>query len=171
MSDLSVSWPGYQDNPLPGGDVGKPALTIATAESSKALRAFGDEITVLLAGADTGGKLAMCLAVTPPQSGPPPHYHLHEDEWFFPLEGQVEFFIDGAWRAVAVGTAVFIPRGTVHTFRNSGAVSLKMLIQTTPAGFETFFARCAEEFARSDPPDMARIVEISAEHGIHYVTD
>jgi mannose-6-phosphate isomerase-like protein (cupin superfamily) len=171
MLDLSISWPGNKDNPLPNGNGDKPVLTIATAESSKVLRAFGDELTVLLAGADTGGKLAMCLDVTPPQSGPPPHYHLHEDEWFFPLEGEVEFFIEGAWRAVAVGTAVFIPRGTVHTFRNSGTAPLKMLIQTTPAGFETFFARCAEEFATSDPADMARIVEISAEHGIYYVMD
>ena len=43
-----------------------------------------------------------------------------------------------------------------------------MLIHTAPSGFETFFARCAEEFAKPNPPDMSRIVEISAEHGIHY---
>lgn len=171
MSELSISWPGYQPNSVPETGADKPVLKIATAESSKVLRAFGDEITVLLSGADTGGKFAMCLDVTPPQSGPPPHYHLHEDEWFFPLEGEVEFLIDGTWQAVEAGTAVFIPRGVVHTFRNSGAEPLKMLVQTAPAGFETFFARCAEEFAQPGPPDMARITEISAEHGIHYVTD
>jgi len=43
-----------------------------------------------------------------------------------------------------------------------------MLIHTAPSGFETFFARCAEELAKADPADKARIVEISAEHGIHY---
>jgi hypothetical protein len=38
-----------------------------------------------------------------------------------------------------------------------------------PAGFEVFFAHCAEEFAKSGTRDLARIVEISAEHGIRYV--
>ena len=96
---------------------------------------------------------------------------MNEDEWFYVLEGEVEFLIDGTWQAVAVGSAVFAPRGTVHTFRNSGDKPLTMLTQTSPAGFETFFERCAEEFARPGPPDMERIVTISAEHGIHYVVD
>ncbi len=171
MRDLSISWPGYKKNEASGGNFNNGSLKVATVESSKVLRAFGDEMTVLLSGANTGGRLAMCLAVTPPGGGPPPHYHQHEDEWFFPLEGEAEFFIDGEWRAVAVGTAVFAPRGIVHTFRNSGSEPLKMLVQTTPAGFEIFFKRCAEVFAKPGPPDMARIVEISAEHGIHYVTE
>ena len=36
-------------------------------------------------------------------------------------------------------------------------------------GFEVLFARCAKEFAKPIPPDMSRIVAISAEHGIHFV--
>lgn len=171
MTDLSIPWPGYHTNAASGGDAPKLAVKVASPASSKVLHAFGDEMTVLLSGADTGGRLAMCLDVTPPGEGPPPHYHLNEDEWFFPLEGEVEFLIDGEWRAVALGTAVFIPRGTVHTFRNSGAQPLKMLVQTTPAGFEVFFERCAAEFAKDGPPDMGRIMEISAEHGIHFVTE
>ena len=171
MKVLPISWCGYQDNSTLEGKANRPSLTVADAASGTVFRAFGDEMTVLLSGADTGGKFALCLDVTPPEGGPPPHYHLHEDEWFFPLEGEVDFFIEGAWRSVAVGTVVFVPRGRVHTFRNSGTVPLKMLIQTAPAGFETFFERCAGEFAKPGPPDMKRIVEISAEHGIHYVTE
>ena len=38
-----------------------------------------------------------------------------------------------------------------------------------PAGFETFFSRCAEEFAKPGGLDMKRIVAISTEHDIHYV--
>ena len=171
MSDLSISWPGYKTDSVSEEEVDRPAVKIAVPERSKVLHAFGDEMTVLLSGADTGGQLAMCLDVTPPGGGPPPHYHLHEEEWFFPLEGEVAFFLNGEWRAVAVGTAVFVPRGTVHTFRNSGSEPLKMLVQTTPAGFETFFEHCAGEFAKPGPPDMGRIMEISEEHGIHFVTE
>lgn len=171
MSELTVTWPGHKNNSPASKEETKPAVTVAMAGESKVLNAFGDEMTVLLSGAETDGKLAMCLSVTPPESGPPPHYHLNEDEWFFPLEGEVEFLIDGEWQAVETGATVFIARGTVHTFRNSGSEPLKMLIQTTPAGFETFFERCAQEFSKAGPPDMARIIEISAEHGIHYIMD
>jgi hypothetical protein len=44
-----------------------------------------------------------------------------------------------------------------------------MLISTTPAGIEKFFARCAEEFAKAGGPEMSRITEIGAEYGIHFV--
>jgi hypothetical protein len=40
---------------------------------------------------------------------------------------------------------------------------------TTPSGFEKFFARCAEEFAKPGGPNMPRIIEIGVEHGIHFV--
>ncbi len=135
----------------------------------KIIRAFGDEITVHLGGAETGGKFTMFTAVTPPGGGPPPHYHSNEEEWFLPLEGCVEFFMDGTWREVSLGTVVFMPRGAVHTFRNSGQTPLRMLVHTAPSGFENFFSRCADEFARPGPPDMQRIIAISAEHGIYFV--
>ena len=148
-----------------------PSLSpcVVPPSAGKVIRAFGDEVTVHLSGTDTGGQFTMWTNVTPPGGGPPPHYHRNEDEWFFPLEGRVEFFKDNVWTEVPMGTAVFMPRGVVHAFRNPGDKPLRILIHTKPSGFETFFARCAEEFAKSSPPDMSRIVEISAEHGIHYL--
>jgi hypothetical protein len=47
----------------------------------------------------------------------------------------------------------------------------EILIMTTPSGFEKFFARCADEFAKPDGPDMARIAEIGVEHGIHFLQE
>jgi len=47
------------------------------------LHAFGEEVIVHLAGAQTGGKIALWTEITPPGGGPPPHYHLNEDELFF----------------------------------------------------------------------------------------
>lgn len=142
---------------------------IVSPTGGTVIRAFGEEVTIHLSGKDTDGQFTMWTEVTPPGGGPPPHYHLNDDEWFFPMEGRVEFFKDNSWTEVPMGTAVFMPKGVVHAFRNPGEKPLKMLIHTTPSGFETFFARCAEEFTKSSPPDMARIIEISAEHGIHFV--
>ena len=173
MSDLSITWPGHNNTDIVGEGVAapNPAPVVVLPQAGKTLRAFGDEIRVHLGGAETGGKYTLFTDVTPPGGGPPPHYHENEDEWFYPLEGRAEFFLDDAWQAVPTGSVVFVPRGTIHTFRNCGETPLKQLTHVSPAGFELFFARCAEEFAKPGPPDMRRIIEISAEHGIHYIME
>lgn len=163
MTDQAITWPGHV------AQAERPAVVAPNGQDP--LRAFGDEITVLLGAAETGGKYTAFLDVTPPGEGPPPHYHNNEDEWFFPLEGRVAFFLDGRWQDVAAGSMVFVPRGKVHTFQNRGDTPLKMLIHTAPSGFEIFFERCAAEFGKPGPPDMARIVAIGAEHGIYFVTE
>jgi quercetin dioxygenase-like cupin family protein len=130
---------------------------------------FGDEIVIHLDGQDTDGMLTMWTGTLPPDGGPPPHYHLNEDEAFRVLEGQVAFLVNGEWREVGPGGSAFMPRGVVHTFKNVGDRPSRVLIMTTPSGFETFFARCAEEFAKPGGPNMPRIIEIGVEHGIHFV--
>lgn len=148
-----------------------PAIpVIAPPGSGRIVHAFGEEVEFVLTGAQTGGRMTQWVETTPPGIGPPPHYHKNEDENFHVLEGSVEFFHDGKWIAATPGSTVFIPKGEVHAFRNSGATPLKMLITTMPSGFETFFGRCAEEFAKPGGPDQQRLVEIAAEHGIHFVT-
>ena len=129
---------------------------------------FGDEMILHLSSDDTGGKFTMWTNITPPGGGPPPHYHDNEDEWFWPLTGSAEFLHNREWREVPPRTAVFMARGTIHTFRNPNKEPLEMLIQTIPGGFDQFFEECAREVAASGEPDMDRIVEISAKYGIYY---
>jgi mannose-6-phosphate isomerase-like protein (cupin superfamily) len=145
----------------------KPVIVLAAA--GDVLRAFGEEIVVKLGGAQTNRSLSLWTEITPPGGGPPPHYHLNEDELFLVHSGRVQFLVDGQWVEPGEGATVYVPRGNVHAFRNAGQTPSRMWIITTPAGFETFFGRCAEEFARPGGPDMTRIVGISAEHGIHFV--
>ncbi|MEC5128328.1 hypothetical protein VSU19_16315 [Verrucomicrobiales bacterium BCK34] len=75
---------------------------------------------------------------------------------------------DREWIEVPAKGVVFMPRGTVHTFRNPGAEPLHMLIQTIPGGFDRFFAECEVAFSAGGEPDMEEIVAISARYGIHY---
>jgi len=142
---------------------------IAIPGSGKVLSAFGDEVTVLLSGEQTGGAFVMVQILTPPGGGPPPHYHTNEDEWFFVQEGRAEFFLDGVWKEVPAGTAAFLPRGSKHTFRNAGDTPLRLLVHAAPAGFEVFFERIAGAFHEPGGPNMPRIIEISAEHGIFFL--
>jgi uncharacterized cupin superfamily protein len=87
------------------------------------------------------------------------------------LEGRVAFLADGQWRESGPGDSAFMPRGVVHTFKNVGDQPSRMLITATPSGFERFFARCAEEFAKPGGFDMARIIELGMEHEIHFVQE
>lgn len=144
------------------------ALTLP--HEAKVLSALGDEVTVLLSGEQTGGAFSMMQIVAPPGGGPPPHCHHREDEWFYVVEGRAEFWREGGWTEVPVGTSVFLPRGSHHTFRNCGDAPLRLLVHTAPAGFEVFFERVAEVFNRPGEPDMARITEIALEHGIEFVS-
>ena len=142
-------------------------VVVPPAEA-RILEAFGDRATFLLTGDQTGGLFTMLSSETAPGCGPPPHWHEKDDEWFLVLDGQAEFFMDGEWAGVPVGTAVHVPHGTVHAFRNIGSTPLKQIIHLSPSGFEIFFERCAVEFRREGGPDMAVITAIAAEHGIRF---
>ncbi|HET9419370.1 MAG TPA: cupin domain-containing protein [Chthoniobacterales bacterium] len=145
------------------------SAAVVSQDEGRVLRAFGEEVTILLDGERTGGKLTAWTEITPPGGGPPPHYHSIEDETFHVIEGRVAFLVDGSWREVVTGGSAFMPRGVIHTFKNVGDQPSRILIMTSPAGFEKFFARCADEFANAGGPDMSRIVQIGAEHGIHFL--
>lgn len=141
---------------------------IPPVRTDKVYKAFGDEYTFHLGPDETGGRITTFTGVTPPGGGPPPHIHENEEEWFVVLEGEAEFLRGSTWTKAPAGSAMFVPRGEVHTFRNSGDSPLKMLVNTSPCGFEVFIGRCAEEFAKPGAPDMARLMQIAIEHGIRF---
>ena len=146
---------------------GKPA--IVQPGMGQHLHAFGDVLCVMVSGAATNQTLTLMFDSTPPGGGPPPHVHSREDELFLVVEGRVSFFVEGVWTEVAPGGAVYLPRGTVHCYRNAGATPSRQWILTTPSGFEHFFARCADEFARAGGPDMERIVGFGRDSGIEFI--
>jgi quercetin dioxygenase-like cupin family protein len=140
------------------------SAAIVRENDARVLHAFGEKVTILLDGKRTDGKLTMWMEITPPGGGPPPHYHLNEDEAFHVLEGRVAFLVNDEWHEVGPGGAVFMPRGVVHTFKNVGDQPSRMLLTTQPSGFEKFFARCAVEFAKPGGPNMSRIIDVGVEH-------
>jgi len=145
------------------------SVIIIPPGEGRVLRAFGEEVIILLDGEQTGGRQTMWLETTPPEGGPPLHFHINDDETFHVLEGQVAFFQNSKWSEVGPGGSAFVPRGQMHTFKNVGGGNSRMLLSTSPAGFDVFFSRCAEEWARPGGPDMSRVFQIAAEHGIHFV--
>jgi len=135
------------------------------------LHAFGNVLTVMLSGSQTGGTLSVMTEQTPPSGGPPYHVHSREDEIFIVIEGRIRYFTAGQWTEVGPGGVVYLPRGAAHTYRNVGATPNRHWIITAPSGFERFFAAGAAEFAEPSGPDEHRILEIHHQHGIELLKD
>ena len=89
---------------------------------------------VLLTTEDTAGALSVIVAWHNPGEGPPDHVHFNQEEIFFIVDGLYELTIDGQTSIGGPGTLVFIPRNTVHSFKNVGATPARMLDWTLPGG-------------------------------------
>ena len=100
---------------------------------------LGDLYTFKATGKQTKGAFTLIEQVIQPQNGPPPHVHHGEDEAFYVLEGSFSFMCNGEHSVVEAGAFVFIPRGTLHTFRNIGETPGRLMVFITPAGLEEFF--------------------------------
>jgi quercetin dioxygenase-like cupin family protein len=131
----------------------------------KTFKVLGEPIEILIPGEATGGLSTTLTQTSPPGGGPPPHSHVHEDETFYVLEGEYQFLQDGQWLKPTPGQAVYAKRGSVHTFRNVGTGTGKMLIFITPSGIEKYFEEIS---SLSIPEDMARLLAISERYGISF---
>jgi quercetin dioxygenase-like cupin family protein len=138
----------------------------------KAYWVVGDLYTILASGEDTSGAYALIHVEVPPGGGPPPHVHRREDEAFYVLQGEVAFQADGRDIAATAGTWVTLAKGSLHTFRNTGTATARMLIVVTPAGLERFFAEVGQPAAdRSSPPpltpgDIEKLLAVAPRYGL-----
>jgi quercetin dioxygenase-like cupin family protein len=115
------------------------ALTTHEGRTRCPLDILGAEVLVKLGRSDTNGAVAIFHQDVPPMSGPPLHRHSCEDEWFYVLDGEITFEVDGDRMVLRAGSSAFAPRGTAHTFKNFRDRSAKMLVIVTPGGFQQFF--------------------------------
>lgn len=122
---------------------------------------LGDLYTFKATGKETGGTFTVMDQIIQPQSGPPPHIHNREDEVFYILEGRFSFMCNGKQSVFETGAFVYIPKGTLHTFKNISGTPGRLLVTITPAGLEDFFyAIGTPADGRSTPPPFnPRIIE------------
>ncbi len=115
---------------------------------------------VRLSGEQTGGSFALIEETLPAGRASPYHLHHNEDETFYVLEGELTFLGDSKRVRGTAGSTIFLPRGQAHGFRAD--TPAKILILTTPAGFDRFVAEAGEPARRSSfptpsEPDIARL--------------
>lgn len=72
------------------------------------------------AGEETGGTYSLTDSTVLPQGEAPPQIHHREDESFYVLEGEFEFLDRDQWIKAAPGSFVRVPKGSLHTLKNSG---------------------------------------------------
>jgi mannose-6-phosphate isomerase-like protein (cupin superfamily) len=113
--------------------------SILRPEEGEILSVLGARIRILADGRVTGGKFVAFEGITQPGNGPPLHRHGREDEFFFIIEGTMKFIVDGKETVVTAGSAVYAPRGSVHTFANVGPAPSRMVTVCCPAGMEEPF--------------------------------
>jgi quercetin dioxygenase-like cupin family protein len=145
---------------------------VAGPGEGEALWFLGVLATVKASAETTGGAVAVIEHLAPRGSGSPLHVHTREDEWFYVIEGEVTFWIDGKTIVAPAGSFVYGPKGIPHTFIVSSEQA-RFLLVTEPAGFEQFMRAAGEPAARleipppaTEPPDVAALTAAAAEFGI-----
>ena len=114
----------------------------------------GGTYTILVTGAQTGGRYCLIDMLVPPGGGPPPHRHDFE-EMFTILEGEIELTFRGEARRAAAGSTVNIPANAPHFFRNMSDRPARLLCMCTPAGQEEFFMSVGDPVdSRIAPPPV-----------------
>jgi mannose-6-phosphate isomerase-like protein (cupin superfamily) len=131
------------------------------AGSSPAYWGPADQITFLLTGEQTGGAFFLAEVSVPPGGGPPPHVHQREEETFYIQQGTLIIQIGDKTLHASPGDCAYLPRGIVHSFKNTGNVDAKFLVVVTPAGIEKFFAEAfypAVDRLAAPPPATEELV-------------
>ncbi len=126
---------------------------------------LGEQVGVLVSSKSTRNSFFVGVQASPPGGGPPPHVHDREDELFTVLEGEYDLFDGQQWTPFRKSEYQHKRRGELHTFRNCGSTTGKVLFVATPGGLDEYF-----EFISplTLPQDMARLLEISQMFGITF---
>ena len=83
---------------------------------------------------------------------------MHDDyeETFYVLAGEVEYLIGSTWTSVPAGSAVFIPPGQVHGFRNTSDEPARHLAIAGPAEAMTMIEELSQNAPGHQPAVLAR---------------
>ena len=103
----------------------------------------GSAYIVTRAAAETDGEyVEMEFVLRPGCIPPPPHVHPRQVEEYEVIEGAFDVNVDGDWRTLQPGESASVPRGVLHTFRNSSGEVVRVRNWHRPAvRFEDFIER------------------------------
>ena len=132
---------------------------------------MGNLITILVRGCETNGRYALVQGAAKIGNEPPPHFHMWENETWYVVEGELEFFIEGMNESVKVSTggSMFVPRGFAHgVYYRSPTIQVLLIAQADgekPVGLDTYFDQISEPATSMElPKDAVTYVMDDPEH-------
>lgn len=134
---------------------------ILPQDQGRALWHLGALLNFKALGSETEGRFWALEGLADRNMGVPLHVHTREDEFWYILDGEIQFTIGDNTITGKPGTFAYIPKGVPHTFQ--------ILTETarwfgvgTPAGLEQWFFETGEpapSLTLPPPPDMLPDVE------------
>ena len=127
-------------------------------------------VRFLIEGEVSGGSIAVFEFDVPAGAKvAAPHSHDGYDETIYGLEGVLTWTIEGMPTEVGPGEALYIARGAVHQFDNTGDDDAKSLAIVTPGILgPDYFREVAAivDAGAVGPPDLAAIAAVMRRHGL-----
>ena len=143
-------------------------LVLHNPGEGEALSILGWQRQVVLRAEQTGGRLALVEGRFPAGADGPPAHRDGHDELFIVTEGEVRFQLEDRVTQAPAGTTIFIPEGTLHTFKNEDGGPARIIGAFLPGGYERYFEAIAQ-LTNSKTPDFAELAELAARFGTTYV--
>ena len=126
-------------------------------------------LKILLSGEATNGTLAVFEDIVQAGVGPGRHIHHEQDETFMFLEGTFDVEVGGTLHHMQVGDVAFVPRGTVHAFKNVGDGPGRLRYIFSPALKMEAMFRAFYEAQQSTALDEKQMAAIAEAHGQTFV--
>lgn len=118
----------------------------------------------------TGGRIAVFEEVVPPGAGTALHLHRTSDEVLHILSGEFTVRLGAVSQRVSAGAWVFVPRGTVHGWRNTGGGDGRAFFIFTPGDGARTFEDMRHEGKYIHEIDPARREMYFARYGMELVS-
>jgi quercetin dioxygenase-like cupin family protein len=145
--------------------------SVQATDPDRLIWSFNMLMDVKATAEETGGALSVLDTWLTPAANPPMHVHHDEDEAWFVLEGELEFFGAGQEpRLAGPGDFVFGHRSVPHRFEVR-TPEARVLVLGTPGGADRFFREMGEPATAAvlpapRQPDVERVAAIGANHNI-----
>jgi len=122
---------------------------------------------VKVGAADTEGRYSLLEhALEPETLAMPMHRHRAETKTFYAVEGSLTVQIERETFIATPGASIIVPAGTMHTMWNETDRTVRFLTVVAPGGLEQYYAEVGRHITQGGKPDIDRILEASARHGI-----
>jgi mannose-6-phosphate isomerase-like protein (cupin superfamily) len=126
----------------------------------RSVRVLSSQLEVK-AAEKAGLSFGMFQSSFPPGTGMPfLHLHRSYEEAFYVLQGEVQFQLGAHEIRATAGSAVLVPAGVPHCFRNVGPGNVEWIVVAAPARAVT----AIEEVGQVAPGDLDGLAEIFERH-------